>query len=160
MLIIRCCKGYGIVYTGSVAGAYDKHLGELISRFGQDVKLYRENRGLRMTDAAEDLRKRYGLKIDQSYLSRIESGQVDIKLKHFLAIADYLQLDVSALVASMVAPSGIEYLAQDPYVFRTLVKLREDLGERDALLSLRRFLEWLSDYEDRRKKSDQGKKRP
>lgn len=136
-----------------MADAYEK-LPELIARFGQDVKLYRENRGLRMSDAAEDLRKRYGLRIDQSYLSRIESGQVDIKLKHLLAIADYLQLDVSSLIASMIAPSGIEYLSQDPYVYRALVELRDEMGEKDALLTLKRFFQWLSDYEQLRQKGN------
>ncbi|MEQ8352405.1 MAG: helix-turn-helix transcriptional regulator [Leptospiraceae bacterium] len=138
--------------------AYDKLLLELISRFGQDVKLYRENRGLRMSDAAEDLRKRYGLKIDQSYLSRIESGQVDIKLKHFLALADYLQLDISSLVASLTAPSGIEYIARDPYVFRSLIRLREELGPEDALQTLNQFFEWMEDYDSRRKRNG-GKKK-
>ncbi|GEM_PF-1584155 len=150
------------MYIRSVPSAYDKLLLELISRFGKDVKLYRENRGLRGSDAAEDLRSRYGLRIDQSYLSRIESGQVDIKLKHFLAIADYLQLDASALVASLVAPSGIEYLAQDPYVFKSLIRLREDLGPEGALQTLNQFFEWMEDYDSRKKRSQEkgaGKKK-
>lgn len=154
-----CCSSSARLYIGPVPSAYDKLLLELISQFGQDVKLYRENRGLRMSDAAEDLRKRYGLKIDQSYLSRIESGQVDIKLKHFLALADYLQLDISALVASLIAPTGIEYLARDPYVFRSLIRLREELGPDDALQTLNQFFEWMEDYDTRRKRNP-GKKKP
>lgn len=128
-----------------------------MERFGQDVKLYRESRGLRMTDAANDLRKSYGIKIDQSYLSRIESGQVDLKLKHFLAIADYLELDVAQLIASLTAPSGVEYLGEDPYVFRSLLRLKAELGQKEALNTLHRFFELLEKYD---KKSPGGADRP
>jgi transcriptional regulator with XRE-family HTH domain len=70
---------------------------------GERLRKERLKRGLSMA-VAREVRQIYCVKIDSSYLSRIELGKTEIPLRTLFALADYYEVQVSELT------TGIEWV--------------------------------------------------
>ncbi len=83
---------------------------------------------------ATDIRAQYGVKLDPSYLSRIERGKTEIPLRTLLAIADYFEIRPGFLLdyAPSDSPKGTEYVFMDPQLVQYIIRLKELLGEENA----------------------------
>lgn len=70
---------------------------EQMERLGMRLRALRRARGLTMR-IADQVRLRYGVKLDPSYLSRIERGQAALPLRTLFALADYFGVEAGALL--------------------------------------------------------------
>lgn len=75
----------------------DRQWEEFLIELGLTLKYARQNRGLTM-NIVDEIEKIYGLKMHQSYLSRIENGKLEISLHALLVLADFYGLSVPALL--------------------------------------------------------------
>jgi transcriptional regulator with XRE-family HTH domain len=66
-------------------------------RVGEKLRRIREKRGQSMS-VASIVRRQYGVKLDPSYLSRMERGKTEIPLRTLLALADFYDVDPGFLV--------------------------------------------------------------
>ena len=69
------------------------------SRVGERLRKLREARGESMS-VAKTIRERFGVKLDASYLSRMERGKVEIPLRTLFACAKYYEVDPCDLIRS------------------------------------------------------------
>ena len=106
---------------------------ELLNVIGERIRKTRSARGVSMK-IAHDIRAKYGVKLDPSYLSRIERGKTEIPLRTLLAISDYFGIKPAYLIehSSTDSPTGTEYVFMDPQLVQLLIRLREALGEELA----------------------------
>ena len=116
--------------------------GKLNEQIGARIRRLRKARGLSM-NIAHNLRADYNIKIDPSYLSRIERGRVEIPLRTLFAIADFFAVAPAELIDPGAGgiPTGTEFVLKDPDISGELAALSESLGEERARAYLRRFLE-------------------
>ena len=121
-----------------------KSLEHLVKKIGERLRNVRETRGRNMTIARE-IRERYGVKIDPSYLSRMERGKAEIPLRTLFALADYYEVEVASLLDPSTTgdAADIEYILSDPDLVRTLTLLKLELGEPLARHHIKRSIEQL-----------------
>jgi len=72
------------------------------TKIGARLRQLRIARGKNM-NIANDLRKTYNVKIDPSYLSRMERGKAEPPLRTLIALADYFDIPLSTLFAGIDA---------------------------------------------------------
>ena len=70
---------------------------QLKTKIGARLREKRQEKGLSMA-VARLIRAEYGVKLDPSYLSRIERGKNEIPLRTLCALADFYQTTVEELV--------------------------------------------------------------
>lgn len=70
------------------------------SNFIEQMKRLRDARGMTQTDLARQLNTEYGLPFHQPTVQRIESGERPVRLNEAHAIAEVLEVDVSAMVST------------------------------------------------------------
>ncbi len=119
-------------------------LEHIVKKIGERLRNVRETRGKNMTIARE-IRERYGVKIDPSYLSRMERGKAEIPLRTLFALADYYEVEVASLLDPSATgdATDIEYILSDPDLVRTLTHLKLELGETLARHHIKRSIEQL-----------------
>ncbi len=101
---------------------------------GQKIRALRKAQGLSMR-VAYKIRNDYEVKIDPSYLSRIERGRVEIPLRTLLALADYYKVSPAWLLdteSEYGETSGTDYVMESPEVVDGLKSLAEMVGEDRA----------------------------
>ncbi len=127
-------------------------LEQTVKKIGERLRNVRETRGKNMTIARE-IRERYGVKIDPSYLSRMERGKAEIPLRTLFALADYYEVEVASLLHSAQTgdATDIEYILSDPDLVRTLTHLKLELGENLARHHIKRSIEQLLELRKDRK---------
>ena len=87
------------------------------------------------------IRADYNVKLDPSYLSRIERGKVEIPLRTLFALADYFDVNPLYLLDMEKAEGdGGEYILEEPDLNDALRKLREKLGEDSAKEYVGKFI--------------------
>ena len=106
---------------------------ETLRLIGERIRKTRFARGYSMK-IAHEIRARYGVKLDPSYLSRIERGKTEIPLRTLLAISDYFGLKPAFLLDSATGNNnrGTDYIFMDPQLVQYLIRLKEVLGEENA----------------------------
>lgn len=70
---------------------------EFWQRVGNQLRVVRESKNLTMSVALE-IRDKYKVKLDKSYLSRMERGLTEIPTRTLLAFADYYDISVGQLI--------------------------------------------------------------
>ena len=70
---------------------------DIMKEIGKRLRVLRRKRGLSMR-LALDVRNEDGIKLDPSYLSRMERGRVEIPLRTLLALADFFQVSPGWLI--------------------------------------------------------------
>ncbi len=124
---------------------------------GGRLRKLRMDRNLSMRVAFR-VRSDYGIKIDPSYLSRIERGKVEIPLRTLFALADFYDVspgwlidpEVNRAVAVQVdgdgesigvsVPPGTEYVLANANLLQDLKTLGTKFGEDTARKYLQDFL--------------------
>lgn len=71
---------------------------ERLALLGERLRRLRKARGKSMR-AADEVRVRYGVKLDASYLSRAERGRIALPLRTLFALADFYGVEASTLLA-------------------------------------------------------------
>ena len=119
-------------------------LEHLVKKIGERLRNVRETRGKNMTIARE-IRERYGVKIDPSYLSRMERGKAEIPLRTLFALADYYSVEVASLLDPSASgdTADVDYLLTDPDLVKILTHLKLELGENLARHHIKRSIEQL-----------------
>ena len=110
---------------------------------GGRLRRLRGKRGLSMR-VAYLIRETYGVKIDPSYLSRIERGRVELPLRTLMAFADYYDVSPAWLLDGDPAagvPAGLEYIYSSPELVNGLNELRDTVGEDQAKQYMKTLLE-------------------
>jgi len=108
---------------------------------GGRLRRIREARGKNMT-IAHEIRDLYDVKIDPSYLSRMERGKVEIPLRTLFALADYYQISAGLLIDPGIRgnATGVEFLFSDRLLMQNILRARELLGKNETAAHLRIFL--------------------
>lgn len=103
---------------------------ERLRNIGEKLREVREKRGETMSVAAV-VRNRYGVKLDPSYLSRMERGKAEIPLRTLLALAHYYRVDPAYFIRSDDFPGAepAAYLLLHPELRQQVQLLCADLGE-------------------------------
>lgn len=112
---------------------------KILQTIGEKLRTLRQARGLSM-NIARDIRANYGVKIDSSYLSRIERGKTEIPLRTLFALADYFAVHPCTLlenVSSFKKADNIDFISMDPILVQALVELKTKVGEKKAREYLR-----------------------
>lgn len=109
-------------------------------RIGERVRQIREARGMHMT-IAHEIRSRYGVKIDPSYLSRMERGKAEIPLRTLFAIADYFDVHPGHLIdpTSSGNVAGIDFIFTDPELVENIIRLKNGIGEVNTRYHIKLF---------------------
>ena len=71
----------------------DSHIARVAAR----LRRVRQHRG-ESTAVAREVRSRYGVKLDPSYLSKMERGEAEIPMRTFFALAEYYEIDPRELI--------------------------------------------------------------
>ena len=97
---------------------------------------------------AYDIRERFGVKIDPSYLSRMERGKTEIPLRTLFALAQYYDVSLPLLLDPSMNGEAydLEFIYIDPDLHRLMATLRNELGEQQARVYLKRCIELLLDF--------------
>ncbi len=129
-----------------------KSLEHIVKKIGERLRTVRETRGKNMTIARE-IRETYGVKIDPSYLSRMERGKAEIPLRTLFALSDYYGVEVATVIdpSAQGDAAGIEYILADPDLVRMLTHLQMELGDQNARHHLKRSIEQLLELSKSRK---------
>ena len=108
---------------------------------GGRIRKTRFARGVSMK-IAHEIRQKYGVKLDPSYLSRIERGKTEIPLRTLFAISDYFGIKPAQLIdfSNVESSRGTEYIFMDPELVQYLSRLRDVLGEENARTHLQDLL--------------------
>ena len=93
MLFVCVAKSWGLRQNGAMQGKMEDNLRSI----GERLRRIREATGKNMT-IAHEIRSRYNVKIDPSYLSRMERGKVEIPLRTLYALADYFKVSPGCLI--------------------------------------------------------------
>ena len=109
-------------------------------RIGERIRQIREARGMHMT-IAHEIRTKYGVKIDPSYLSRMERGKAEIPLRTLFAIADYFDVHPAHLIdpSSSGNAAGIDFVFTDPELVENLIRLKNNIGEVNTRYHMKLF---------------------
>lgn len=112
---------------------------------GSRIRATRKERDIKMT-IADEVRAAYKVKLNPSYLSKMERGKVAIPLKTLLALADFYQVHPSLWIDPIPDGAGKElaYLFQNPRLVELLATLRELAGEDEAVDMLATYVEQLN----------------
>ncbi len=92
---------------------------------------------------ARDIRARYGVKIDSSYLSRIERGKTEIPLRTLFALSDYFEVHPSYLLENVSAfkkTNNIDFITMDANLVADLKAFKDTVGEKKARQHLREHM--------------------
>ncbi len=113
--------------------------GEIHQAIGARIRLLRQGRGLNMKVMTADIRDGYGVKLDPSYLSKIESGKLEAPLRTLLAICDYFQVGPGWLLepSSAGVPEGLEEILLDPEFLGAVREFRKHMGDEAVLRHLK-----------------------
>lgn len=112
---------------------------QILQTIGEKLRALRQAKGLSM-NIARDIRANYGVKIDSSYLSRIERGKTEIPLRTLFALADYFEVHPCSLLENVSAfkkANNIDFISLDPNLVNVLIELKEKVGEQKAREYLR-----------------------
>lgn len=93
-----------------------------IARVAARLRTVRQHRG-ESTAVAREVRSRYGVKLDPSYLSKMERGEAEIPMRTLFALAEYYEVDPRELVE--MEPGSTEPL---PHTIFANSKLRSELA--------------------------------
>lgn len=112
-----------------------------LNRIGERLRIVRERQGLNMTIALE-IRDRYRVAIDPSYMSRMERGKAEIPLRTLVAFARYYRVPLASLVDDGPAGelAGLEYISTDPALGQLLALFARRLGPERARRKLETLL--------------------
>ena len=103
-------------------------------------------RGQTLAHTTKQLRTQYGIKIDPSYLSKIENGKVEVPLRTLMAIADYFSVDPGGLISEGEGgiPKELRGILMDEEFINNLRRLRMAVGEETIVRHMRDTVdEWL-----------------
>jgi transcriptional regulator with XRE-family HTH domain len=115
---------------------------EILLTIGEKLRELRQSRGLSM-NIARDIRAHYGVKIDSSYLSRIERGKTEIPLRTLFALSDYFEVHPAYFLENVSAfkkANDIDYITLDQLLVQDLKQLKETVGEKKARQHLREHM--------------------
>ncbi len=86
---------------------------------------------------AKIIRERFGVKLDASYLSRMERGKVEIPLRTLFACAKYYEIDPCDLIRSdeHVGESPVQHMLLQPDLKSAFELLYQEIG-KDNLVEL------------------------
>ena len=109
-------------------------------KIGERIRKLREAKGRSMS-IADDIRAEYAVKLDASYLSRMELGKAQIPLRTIFALADYFKINPALLIDPDILGdmAGVDFLAQDETLLKNLIRLKEGLGDEKTRNHLLRF---------------------
>jgi len=111
------------------------------SLIGKRIRDLRISRNFK-TSIAHEIRKKYDVKIDPSYLSRMERGKTEIPLRTLFAIADFFDVKPSFFIGNNQAgPTEASYIFDDPELANDIIILKKILGEKNARKQLKKILE-------------------
>lgn len=116
---------------------------ETLSRVGERIRSYRKSRGLRIKDLTADLLSRHGVQIGESMLSRIENGQIELRINSLQAIASVLGVEVNELIRF---PRSNQYpisVLDDPRILNRIGRLRKYISDDAIRQSLLTFIDTL-----------------
>ncbi len=111
-------------------------------RIGKKIREIRTSRGLN-TNVAYEIRQRYQVKIDPSYLSRMERGKAEIPLRTLFALADFYDINPGELLDREWVNSsikGLERFLNDRELIQGMDEMKNRLGESKARDHLKRFI--------------------
>lgn len=123
-----------------------------IARVAARLRTVRQRRG-ESTAVAREVRTRYGVKLDPSYLSKMERGEAEIPMRTLFALAEYYEIDPRELIElepgeSAALPHASSIFANSK--LRTeLAELSERLGSDLMIELMAWFLHFLSRLADR-----------
>ena len=78
---------------------------ERLDLMGRRLRALRRARGLSMR-MADQVRNRYGVRLDPSYLSRVERGRAALPMRTLFALADYFGVEPTALFSAEESPGA------------------------------------------------------
>ncbi|MBW7857114.1 MAG: helix-turn-helix transcriptional regulator [Leptonema sp. (in: Bacteria)] len=126
---------------------------ETLSRVGERIRSYRKSRGLRIKDLTANLLSKHGVQIGESMLSRIENGQIELRITNLKAIAAVLGVEVNELLRfPPVAHTPLSIL-DNSRILNRIHKLRKYLNDEVIQESLVQFIDVLLEVSSE-KKSD------
>ena len=112
---------------------------QILKTIGEKLRELRQAQGLSM-NIARDIRAKYGVKIDSSYLSRIERGKTETPLRTLFALSDYFKVHPSYLLENVSAfkkTNSIDFIATDPPLVQDIIELKGKVGEKKVREFLR-----------------------
>ena len=115
---------------------------EILLTIGEKLRELRQSRGLSM-NIARDIRAHYGVKIDSSYLSRIERGKTEIPLRTLFALSDYFEVHPAYFLENVSAfkkANDIDYITLDRLLVQVLKEFKDTVGEKKARQHLREHM--------------------
>lgn len=114
----------------------------IFSIIGARIRRTRKERDIKMT-IADDVRTKYKVKLNPSYLSKMERGKVAIPLKTLLALADYYSVHPSLWIDPV--PDGankeLSFLFDNRKFMDSLIKLRDIAGQEECTEMLSAYVE-------------------
>jgi hypothetical protein len=125
---------------------------------GETLRRIRVSRGHPLT-IAHHIRDMYSIKLDPSYLSRMELGKAEVPLRTLTALADYYQISLQEILKhsdpNEKILKGISHIVENDQVHSSLLILIEELGEEKTLNLVKgyllRIIDLVQDIEDRQK---------
>lgn len=123
-----------------------ENIDDYMAAIGRRIRRIREAKGQKMT-IAHEIRTRYNIKIDPSYLSRMERGKVEIPLRTLYALADFFDISLARLIDPELTgnATGVEFLFADRDLLNSLVSLKEILGDNGASQQIKLFIQQILD---------------
>lgn len=111
---------------------------------GGRIRATRKDRGVKMT-IADDVRTAYKVKLNPSYLSKMERGKVAIPLKTMLALADYYKVHPSQWIDPVPEAASQEsgFLFENHRLMESLLKLQDLVGQEECTEMLTTYVEQL-----------------
>jgi len=117
------------------------------AKIGARLRQLRIARGKNM-NIANDLRKTYNVKIDPSYLSRMERGKAEPPLRTLIALADYFDIPLTTLLAGVdETERSLQTSFNDFELVELLNHFRTVFGPTKTEKLIKTFLEMILDLE-------------
>lgn len=116
---------------------------ETLSRVGERIRSYRKSRGLRIKDLTADLLTRHGVQIGESMLSRIENGQIELRINNLQAIASVLGVEIAELIRFPPSNRYPISVLDDPRILSRIGRLRKHISDDAIRQSLLTFIDTL-----------------
>ncbi len=112
------------------------------ARIGETLRNLRVAKGLHL-NAAHEIRKIHGVKIDPSYLSRMERGKAEIPLRTLNAIGLYYSISIADIIRLSLGETSE---TPDSSVLLRNPKMNEALGVISGKLGEKRAIELITGY--------------
>jgi transcriptional regulator with XRE-family HTH domain len=110
---------------------------------GETLRRVRVSRGHNLS-VANEIRTLYKIKLDPSYLSRMELGKAEVPLRTLIAFADYYQIPLNDILKHSIPQEklikGINTIIGNDQVHNSLLILIDELGEEKTLELIRGYL--------------------